>query len=258
MELLLLIVFSVILPLTPTVRAEDCGQDELVQCARPLQVLSATSELSFVSTKEELDKLCPDLYAALHCIRSYTRRCMSIYQRDHFNKLYHGTSQVIHELCEEGPNQEDFLRHAPCMRHVKKQYEACSSKYQATMSRIGQIVPEPSEASSIGDHEDDHNLTRVQFYELERIKTVCCSFKEYIDCSEHVVRIACGVETANYTRSFLDKMSSPLMSMHCVAYGPHSNKCTNTDSFNRGPSITSTPLLLLISLPYIINVLFSY
>ncbi|KFB37729.1 AGAP011666-PA-like protein [Anopheles sinensis] len=38
---------------------EDCGQEELVQCTRPLQVLSATSELSFVTKKEELDKLCP-------------------------------------------------------------------------------------------------------------------------------------------------------------------------------------------------------
>uniref|UniRef100_A0A182J9J6 Uncharacterized protein n=1 Tax=Anopheles atroparvus TaxID=41427 RepID=A0A182J9J6_ANOAO len=39
--------------------SEDCGQEELVQCTRPLQVLSATSELSFVTKKEELDKLCP-------------------------------------------------------------------------------------------------------------------------------------------------------------------------------------------------------
>uniref|UniRef100_A0A182MTB5 Uncharacterized protein n=1 Tax=Anopheles culicifacies TaxID=139723 RepID=A0A182MTB5_9DIPT len=41
---------------------EDCGQEELVQCTRPLQVLSATSELSFVTKKEELDKLCPSFW----------------------------------------------------------------------------------------------------------------------------------------------------------------------------------------------------
>lgn len=91
------------------VTTEDCGQEELVQCTKPLQVLSATSELSFVTKKEELDKLCPDLHAGLHCIRSYTRRCMNIHQRDHFNKLYHGTNEVIHELCEEGPYQEGTL-----------------------------------------------------------------------------------------------------------------------------------------------------
>ncbi|XP_053679780.1 uncharacterized protein LOC128730727 [Anopheles nili] len=119
---------------------EDCGQEELVQCTRPLQVLSTTSELSFVTKKEELDKLCPDLHTGLHCIRSYTRRCMNIHQREHFNKLYHGTNEVIHELCEEGPYQEDFLRHAPCMRHVKKDYEVCATRYQSTMAKIGQTV----------------------------------------------------------------------------------------------------------------------
>uniref|UniRef100_A0A182NDP3 Uncharacterized protein n=1 Tax=Anopheles dirus TaxID=7168 RepID=A0A182NDP3_9DIPT len=46
-------------PLVRQVITEDCGQEELVQCTRPLQVLSATSELSFVTKKEELDKLCP-------------------------------------------------------------------------------------------------------------------------------------------------------------------------------------------------------
>ncbi|KXJ77013.1 hypothetical protein RP20_CCG008493 [Aedes albopictus] len=120
------------------VTTEDCGQEELVQCTKPLQVLSATSELSFVTKKEELDKLCPDLHAGLHCIRSYTRRCMNIHQREHFNKLYHGTHEVIHELCQEGPYQEGT--HAPCMRHVKKDYEVCAVSYQSTMAKIGQTV----------------------------------------------------------------------------------------------------------------------
>ncbi|XP_055694332.1 uncharacterized protein LOC129796439 isoform X2 [Lutzomyia longipalpis] len=139
-----------------------------------------------------------------------------------------------------------FLRHAPCMRHVKKQYEICSSTYQTTMSRIGQIVPEPSEATETSGHADGHNLTRVHFYEMERIKTVCCAFKDYIDCSENVVRLACGEETANYTRRFLDKMSSSLMTMHCEDYGPESNKCTNSDGLNRSTSITLSPLISLL------------
>lgn len=34
----------------------------------------------------------------------------------------------------------DFLRHAPCMRHVKKDYEVCAVSYQSTMAKIGQTV----------------------------------------------------------------------------------------------------------------------
>lgn len=41
------------------VRCEECGAEELVQCSRPLQVLTETAELTFVTKKEELDILCP-------------------------------------------------------------------------------------------------------------------------------------------------------------------------------------------------------
>lgn len=36
----------------------------------------------------------------------------------------------------------DFLRHAPCMRHVKSQYELCSKRYQNTMTKISQTTPD--------------------------------------------------------------------------------------------------------------------
>ncbi|EAA00770.5 AGAP011666-PA, partial [Anopheles gambiae str. PEST] len=201
---------------------EDCGQEELVQCTRPLQVLSATSELSFVTKKEELDKLCPDLHKGLHCIRSYTRRCMNIHQRDHFNKLYHGTNEVIHELCEEGPYQEGtYVLHAPCMRHVKKDYEVCAIHYQSTMAKIGH---HPNSTKSVEDAEE------------ERLKTVCCAFQKYMQCSEFTVRHACGDETALFTRKFLDKMSNTLMRMHCVDYTPESGKCRDYFSSSATPT----------------------
>ncbi|ETN58328.1 hypothetical protein AND_010090 [Anopheles darlingi] len=414
--------------------AEDCGQEELVQCTKPLQLLSATSELSFVTKKEELDQLCPlvlpaeaqnqhktaacrsssssssscgtcaveklsrgephlsrlpvteeqqqqqqhsssssknkgvdghgfsehDLHAGLHCIRSYTRRCMNIHQRDHFNKLYHGTNEVIHELCEEGSYQEgtysrlspgfvayearsmlmlgmlfgalhrsleccfsltaattnlealsllsakagflvsaleekdiirvqymaatficDFLRHAPCMRHVKKEYEVCATRYQSTMSKIGQaaaatttsttsaafqyhigttMATHPAYSSNNngggssgyypGDagqqHQQHHHHHRnhpnnstkhAEDAEEERLKTVCCAFQRYMQCSEFTVRQACGDQTALFTRRFLDKMSDTLMRMHCVDYTPESGKCRDYFSSSARPAV---------------------
>lgn len=46
-----------------------------------------------------------DLKSGLECIRSYTTRCMTPDQRQHFNLLYHGTGELIHELCEESGYQ---------------------------------------------------------------------------------------------------------------------------------------------------------
>lgn len=40
-------------------RAQDCGQEELAKCAKPLQVLQSTTDLSFAPKREELNKLCP-------------------------------------------------------------------------------------------------------------------------------------------------------------------------------------------------------
>lgn len=198
---------------------------------------------------------------------------MNIHQRDHFNKLYHGTNEVIHELCEEGPYQEDFLRHAPCMRHVKKDYEVCAVSYQSTMAKIGQTVatttarPAPVPATpnaamslSMNDvqqqqqqhhhhrqhqHQHQQNLTKsVEDAEEERLKTVCCAFHKYMQCSEFTVRHACGDETALFTRKFLDKMSNTLMRMHCVDYTPASGKCR--DYFSSGVATPRATLLLVL------------
>lgn len=51
--------FSVLSIIVCYVSSEDCGQEELTNCARPLQILQSTSELSIAAKKEELEKLCP-------------------------------------------------------------------------------------------------------------------------------------------------------------------------------------------------------
>ncbi|XP_059622897.1 uncharacterized protein LOC132266078 [Phlebotomus argentipes] len=206
------IALSVVILLSLTIRrseAEECGQEELARCSRPLQVLSSTSDLTIATNKEELNKICPDLYGGLHCIRSYTRRCMSLQHRNHFNKLYHGTNQVIRDLCREGHYQNDYLRHAPCLRVVKPDYEICAKKYQDTISRITQL-----EHRGIGNATDD------------TVAIVCCSFREYLDCSERTARRICGDETAAFTRSFLDKMADNLIREHCEDYSVKSGRCS--------------------------------
>ena len=45
----------------------------------------------------------------------------------------------------------------------------------------------------------------------ENVKLLCCSFQKYLHCSETVVNTTCGYETAQFTKSFLDRMSGPLI-----------------------------------------------
>jgi hypothetical protein len=58
---------------------------------------------------------------------------MTLPQRQQFMKIYKGTDDVIRDLCREGDYQNEFLKHAACLRTVKPQHKKCEEKYQETM-----------------------------------------------------------------------------------------------------------------------------
>lgn len=118
------------------VHAEECGHEELNKCSKSLAALKSTTDLSFAPKREELAELCPDLKAGLNCIRSYTRRCMTLAQRQQFMKIYKGTDEVIRDLCREGDYQTEFLKHAQCLQTVRPKHEECALVYQQTMLSV--------------------------------------------------------------------------------------------------------------------------
>ncbi|XP_055628084.1 uncharacterized protein LOC129769694 [Toxorhynchites rutilus septentrionalis] len=247
------------------IKAENCGQEELARCARPFQVLQSSTDLSIATKKEELDKICPDLNAGLQCIRSYTRRCMTLEQRDRFNKLYNGTHQFVRDLCKEGPYQNEFLSHAPCLQRVKPDYEVCGRKYHNTVSVITQQQQQQQQHHHQSRHEKHHQQQQQQQQPNHHtqagrnaeddVRTVCCSFIEYLDCSESAAKKTCGSDTARFTRGFLDKMSSTLIKMYCEDYY-RSNKCPSMQSSAVSSGGPYSTLLLLA--PTILSIFSTY
>lgn len=238
------------------IRAENCGQEELATCARPFQVLQSSTDLSIATKKEELDKICPDLTRGLHCIRSYTRRCMTLEQRNRFNKLYNGTHQFVRDLCREGPYQNEFLTHAPCLQRVRPDYEVCGRKYHNTVSVITQHQQQQQQhhqARHERHHQQQPNHHTAAGRDAEAdVRTVCCSFIEYLDCSESVAKKTCGWETAKFTRGFLDKMSSNLINMYCEDYY-NSNKCPSTQSAGISVKPSSIASFLVLLVPSVLS-----
>ena len=47
----------------------------------------------------------------LRCIDDFTLRCLDREHRAYFNTLYAGTTQVIVDLCQEGPYQSGMSAH---------------------------------------------------------------------------------------------------------------------------------------------------
>ncbi|XP_060522888.1 uncharacterized protein LOC132699914 [Cylas formicarius] len=203
---------------TSKVRAnERCSAEELMQCSKPLSVLD--SGLTFVSSKTDLDRICPDLKEAIRCIHQYTRVCMTFNNRRHFKKLFHGTGEMVNNLCKNGTYQEEYLRHAPCMQRVEPENEICFKKYAKQMNEI--------QSKSPIENVSEPDLVSYQTYQKrkrdaadEGIKNVCCSFQEYVDCSTKTTRNTCGNEAAEFSRKFLDKMSTNMIQLHCQNYGP--------------------------------------
>lgn len=77
------------------------------------------------------------------------------------------------------------------------------------------------------------------------------SFRDYLDCSEHVTRRACGAETGHFIRGFLNKMSSSLEKNYCEEYYKGgNNQCPNIFSsaishFTTSSILKILPILLL-------------
>merc|ERR1712079_738788 len=162
-------------------------------------------------------------------------------------------TQVIVDLCQQGAYQSDYLRHAPCMRQVQSGYERCASEYQQRIKSLNSGGGEHVQGRT-EDYADDYAEYEYEYEDgteegtkrrkrrkrqaptagghqehvedgEESVQLLCCSFQKYLHCSESVVNTTCGYETARFTKSFLDRMSGPLIQGHCQAYEYGSNGC---------------------------------
>lgn len=52
-------VFLLYFSVLASCRGDDCGHEHLAICARPLGKITNDNELGFVTTKRELEALCP-------------------------------------------------------------------------------------------------------------------------------------------------------------------------------------------------------
>ena len=140
--------------------------------------------------------------------------------------LYSGIIQVIEDLCREGPYQAQYLRHAPCMKRVREDYQQCSTEYQERLRMVQQKVGQTSS---------------------QELEVLCCSFQTYLSCSQRVVDRTCGRKTARFTSEFLDRMTAPLAQGQCQTYTSGSVHCRDLPVKYRSTS-TSTPVSSSVNL----------
>ncbi|EDV37650.1 uncharacterized protein Dana_GF11308 [Drosophila ananassae] len=195
--------------------SEECDLEEFSKCTEPLDMQHLTSELSVGSAKkEDLMKHCQKLRKGVRCIQSFTRRCMDLQQRKQLNKLYHGTTQFIRDLCNKGEFQDDFLRHIPCLEMVRSEFEVCANRYKETMVLL----------------KENGTLN-------ENIKTICCSINELVDCSGNAARRICANEAAKFTHELVDKYANSLTKIYCEDFTHNPGICQDGEENDSNPSM---------------------
>jgi len=210
-------------------QSQTCSREEMNRCTNPLRVLTDNRDLGFAASERELTRMCPTLMEGMSCIDNFTVDCLKPHHRSYFNTLYAGTQRVIAGLCTAGDYQTEYLLHAPCMRNVQRGYEVCADEYHSQMDRITPTQP-------VTDASDSST----------QIRTLCCSFKSYLHCSQQAVLHRCGIGTSNFTKNFLERMAGPLVQTHCSDYLHGSDECRS--GTGRSSPALLTALLALLAL----------
>jgi len=192
-----------------------------------LKKAQISSEILFLFVNRELLK-------SVECIDRYSRLCMYHTQRAHFHHLYSGIAKVVQDLCQDGDYREEFLKHAPCMSEVTEEHEVCSrihlqkiaemqGRSAARHARHSHHENEHSDQPHHHDEYPHHNVHHRQHHqhhqqmtnstseEAEEIKTVCCSFHDYLRCSHRGVAAKCGEETGSFANDFMTQMASKVI-----------------------------------------------
>lgn len=234
--------------LTTKVRSQEhCRPEQLMECTKPLSLLT-DSGLTFVSSKADLDKICPDLQNAIDCINRFSRYCMNREHKRHFKKLFHGTVQTAKELCHNESYQQEYLNHAPCLKKVEPRNDICFKRYTKKMHEIQSQQPINISETDIITYQK-----RKRAAADEGIKNVCCSFQEYIECTTSVAYHQCGEDAAEFSRKFLDKMSSAMIQLHCVEYGPR--ECGLLSSASSQMSFSWQQIVKFVAMATVIPIL---
>jgi hypothetical protein len=118
-------------------------------------ILSRTPHERLLFRFQILIRCCSELRSGIRCIDNYTNVCMEKYEQVVFRRIYSGIIDVIQDLCSRGKYQDEYLKHANCVKNVRPEYEKCSKKYEVTLTTLSDHQKnEQYQTGDIGSQED--------------------------------------------------------------------------------------------------------
>lgn len=190
-------------------RSKLCNHDEFVSCTRPLRGL-VNFGLNFMATKN-LEVLCNNLKSSQECIRKYSVNCAELRKKLRFDLLFYGTDEMVQDLCWNGTFQESYYRYSTCIRKVVVHHKSCFKRYRETMRIVHQ--------EDDGEKYDEEGLKTycsiVSSDDDRRNDQICCTLREYMNCSTIKVRSYCSGEAADFAMVFMEKIFAAMINAYC-------------------------------------------
>ncbi|XP_076320587.1 uncharacterized protein LOC143230618 isoform X2 [Tachypleus tridentatus] len=179
-----------------------------------LQGVTQSDNLALPSTRKELLLVCEKLRHGIGCVDDHMTRCSWGTPEKVFHDVVNGTRQVIQELCLPGPMQEAYLSYAACFKNVSLNEQKCAEKYRT----LAELFRKENE----GDEDVNKGLRKW-----------CCSYSSFVHCQNNHVAQYCGKQAGIFLRSYMDRMTGPLIHEHCPLYTHGLEACNaNTAACN--------------------------
>jgi len=188
------------------VSQQRCEYSQMQRCIDPLKVLTDDRDLSFASTLNELESVCPVLTEAMACLDQFTVSCLPAKQKAAVDMIYEGARNIISQVCSDTRFRAEYLDHAQCMKRFHGEYEGCVHSYSGNTKEVQPTVPTDT---------------------AEKLRTVCCAFHNYVRCTTDLFQDKCGDNAANFTQRYLMHMAGSLVKSSCSSYRHDSAECSS-------------------------------
>lgn len=177
--------------------SQMCHLKELDKCA--MTILIFTGNPSGIATSEaELNDQCNHLRKTENCVRNFTRKCMTSLQQELIGFATEGTYRLIDGYCTPGNQlRSSFLkRSASCWNKGQQQDQRnCVKEFHEVLNTLA--------SSSNSD---------------DRIRTGCCAYRRFNDCTRTSLEVKCGKETVEFMHVLLRMALSHLPDAVCQNY----------------------------------------
>uniref|UniRef100_A0A8D8VNS9 Uncharacterized protein n=1 Tax=Cacopsylla melanoneura TaxID=428564 RepID=A0A8D8VNS9_9HEMI len=185
----------------------QCTKDEYKRCVTLADPLLQDPHLIYPDNMRDIDHVCRTWGFFVDCVKRFTDRCFTETKKKEFSKAVESPVDSVHQMCTMPLYQEEYLKHAACMKATLVEENRCGRHYKHLVNQVAGEAARP---------------------------TLCCSHHRFRECVLDQTRRTCQPDATPYAKQILDKALSFLKDQ-CSNYIPTEIDCPGADFYTQPP-----------------------